>query len=229
MKKAQSQYQENLLHLSSTFSKILKQRFGKGPETCAVTYHSKRVTVYVRNFITPAEEVLVDSGQMNLAINFRNAVMDRVAKEFIREAMVSLDISLDSYYYDWDYENNTGVMLLQSSTDKYFNEASAIRGKIFNQIMFVSSEVHKVPKRLDLIRLNQNIVVVECKGIMLQVEKVLYQKGHLDILQERSREIKDRYLEYKNVFASIFERDVLSIYMAWDYAEDSCYIFFYLQ
>ncbi|MGQ4667236.1 Na-translocating system protein MpsC family protein [Metabacillus halosaccharovorans] len=83
MKNTNSYYQEDLLLLSSTLSKILKRRFGKGPEICSVTLHSNRIIAFIRKYITPAEEVLLKNDNVNLVYKFRSAVMEDVVDEFI--------------------------------------------------------------------------------------------------------------------------------------------------
>jgi uncharacterized protein YbcI len=227
MKHTDSTYQEDLLQLSSTLSKLLKRRFGKGPETCFVNFHSNRLIVFVRNYITPSEEVLIKSDKMSLAYNFRSAVMGTVFKEFAQEASSILNVTFDSFYGDWDYDTNTGILLLgNENNDNWSNKATElhINRRLFEQIVKVGSEVHKAPNRLELIRVNQSIYVVECNGIMLQIEKVLFEKGHFDILQERSREIKKSYVQHKEVFSQIVGRRIDGFYMIWDYKTDRCYV-----
>ena len=77
--------QENLFYLSSTYSKLLKRRFGKGPETCYIISKNSRLYVFMRNFMTPAEEVLVEKQELNLALQFRSTVINAVTKEFLPE------------------------------------------------------------------------------------------------------------------------------------------------
>ncbi|WP_216830158.1 Na-translocating system protein MpsC family protein [Alkalihalobacterium elongatum] len=224
--------QEDLLQLSSTLSKMLKQKFGKGPESCFVTNHSDGLTVYIRNFITPAEEVLIESNQMNLAYNFRHAVIERVFKEFSKEVVTTLGLTLTHYYNDWDYHNNTGIMLLKDVSREGFPEMasySRLKSKLLEKISYISAELHKVPSDIRVIKLNQNMYAVECQETLLHIEKVLYKKNCMEILQERSREIKQSYINKRALFTEVFGRGVEAVFMTWDYENNCNYIFFYLQ
>ncbi len=232
MKNINTPYQEDLLQLSSNLSKLLKRRFGKGPESCFVTLNSNRLAVYLRNYITPAEEVLIENKNVHLAKRFRSAVMDHVFLEFAPEASSILQITLDTFNHDWDYETNTGILLLEGkNSNKWVGSAfeTSLKESLFEEIIRISAEVHKVPQSIEMIKLNQNIVAVESKGIMLQIENILVEKGHLDLLQEQTIEIKNIYLNQKSVFTKIFGRKVESIFISWDYKNDRSYIFFCLK
>jgi uncharacterized protein YbcI len=111
--------QENLVYLSSTFSKLLKRRFGKGPEACNVFIKGNRFYVYMRNFITPAEVVLMNQGQLELAHNFRSAVINSVTQEFIPEVLKTLGIPFDYFLHDWNYDKNTGILLLEQAQSNH--------------------------------------------------------------------------------------------------------------
>lgn len=232
MKKVNNYYQEDLLLLSSTLSKLLKQRFGKGPETCYVTLHSNRLVIFIKKYRTPAEDVLLKNNNVSLLQRFRSAVMEEVFFEFSKEAHDCLGISFDSYYEDWNFERNTGIMILENSESKKWSETTVpptLKEKLFNGIISVSEEIYKVPSRVEIIRMNQNMYAVECRGSLIQIEKVLYCKGHIELLHERSNDIKNSFIKQKEVFESIFSTVIEDIFMIWDYKDDTSYIFFYLQ
>jgi uncharacterized protein YbcI len=233
MKNTNSYYQEDLLHLSSTLSKMLKQRFGKGPETCYVTLHSNRLIVFIRKYITPAEDVLLKNQNVELVQKFRSAVMQEVFSEFSKVASDCLGISFDSYYDDWNFDKNTGIMILENRHSRDWHDSTLIsamiKEKLFEGIISVSKEVYRAPNRIELIKINQSMYVVECQGSLIQIEKVLYRKGYSDLLFERSNEIKQSYIEKMGEFTSVFGTKVEDFFMIWDYKDDRNYIFFYLQ
>lgn len=233
MLRSGNKQQEDLLQLGSTLSKKLKQRFGKGPESCFVTLHMGKLTVIIRNFITPAEEVLINIGEMNLAYNFRTILMNHIANELItHEAFKVLNFNNGSFLQDWDFETNTAILLfeeeslsknLDNKNNPYFYE------KMTDQIKYVSSELHKAPHSLDIMKISPSLLAVECQGVMLEIENVLHKKGHQDLLQERSRGIKKRFQNKKDLFAKIIGKEIEGIYILWDYKKDRNFIIFYLQ
>jgi len=231
MKNTNSYYQEDLLLLSSTLSKILKRRFGKGPEMCSVTLHSNRIIAFVRKYITPAEEVLLKNDNVNLVYKFRSAVMEDVVDEFIGEVKDSLGMSFDSYFEDWNFNRNTGMLIVENSHSRNWMNTDihpALKEKLFEGISVVKNEIYKAPTSMEIIKINQNMYAVECRDTLIRMEKILYNKGYFGLLQERSNDIKNSYFFHKGKFDSIFETRVEDIFLFWDYKNDRSYMFFYL-
>ncbi|WP_226528611.1 Na-translocating system protein MpsC family protein [Metabacillus niabensis] len=231
MKNTNSYYQEDLLLLSSTLSKILKRRFGKGPEMCFVTLHSNRIIVFIRKYITPAEEVLLKNDNVNLVYKFRSAVMEDVVDEFIGKVKDSLGMSFDSYFEDWNFNRNTGMLILENSQSRNWINTDihpAIKEKLFQGISEVHNDIYKAPTSMEIVKINQNMYAVECRNTLIQMEKILYNKGYFGLLQERSNDIKNSYFLHKGKFDSIFDTKVEDIFLFWDYKNDRNYMFFYL-
>ncbi|MFA9560414.1 Na-translocating system protein MpsC family protein [Evansella sp. AB-rgal1] len=224
-------HQKDLLQLSSTLSKMLKRTFGKGPEACFVTNQSSRLTVYIKNFTTPSEVVMIESNQVSLAYSFRNAVVAKVINDFRLEAEDVLGVSFTLNHSDWDYGNNTGLIIFENSDNELgkMMRNETLRTKLSDAINYVGSNVNKAPDHLEVTRLNQNIYAVDCEGMMLQIEKVLYEKEYYDLLHEHSRGIKESFIKRKSVFEEVFDREVLGLFMTWDYKYDRNSIYFYLQ
>lgn len=226
--------QEYLSLLTSVLSKLMKQGFGKGPENCYISMRSELLTVYLRNFITPAEEVLIACNKMNLNNQFRHAVMDKVCQEFAQEARSLINLDLDAFYSDWDYGSNTGIILMENrnaggNPTETGEIGQYIQEKLFEQITQLCVTAHKAPRKLTLIKLDQNIFVVECSGVIQHIENVLFNKGCWDLLYEHASEIKKNFIQHKNAFREVFGRIVEGMYMAWDYPNDRSFIFFYLK
>ncbi|WP_158638639.1 Na-translocating system protein MpsC family protein [Metabacillus litoralis] len=231
MKKIDRYYQEELLLLSSTLSKLLKRRFGKGPEACSLTFHSNKIIVHIRNFITPAEDVLVNNDQLRLAHLFRTSVMETVFREFADEATNVLGVTFDSYFDDWNYEENSGMLLLENMSSLSWEETQLnpiLKDKIFDTMIQICAEIHKAPSKLEIVSINPNMYMIESQGILLQVEKILFSKGHLNIIQDRSFEIKDCYLEHKDRLQRVFETKINQMYLMWDYEKDRSLLFVHL-
>ncbi|MED4015776.1 Na-translocating system protein MpsC family protein [Sutcliffiella cohnii] len=223
--------QDTLLQLSSTMSKMLKKRFGKGPETCFAIIHSNRLIIYVRKFMTPAEEVLLSRGKKKLAIAFRSEVMEQVFAEYLDVASLATGINFDSYFSDWDFTSNSGLIIFEITHKLGWYDSignTYEKEQIIQSIKNVSSRLHKYPSNMEVIKLSQNLLAIECNGVLLQVEDLLFDKGHLDILHERAIEIKRKYYNQKEYLEEQLGRQIGSIFIISDYIKDRKYIIFYL-
>jgi uncharacterized protein YbcI len=219
--------QENLLYLSSTFSKLLKRRFGKGPESCNVTLKGSRFYVYMRNFITPAEEVLMNQGQAELAHNFRSAVIHSVAQEFIPEVSMALGISFNYFFHDWNYDKNTGILLFDNGESNHEEKIdNSLQTSLFHLIENVGSYYHKKPASMKIVKFTQNICAIESKEVLLPLERFVYEKGNVDLLLHQAWNIKEGYWRNKEQFESLFSRLIEDMFIMWDYKYNRNYLIF---
>lgn len=215
-----------MTNLSSTFSKLLKRRFGKGPETCHVILKGNRFYVYMRNFITPAEEVMMNNDQMELALHFRTAVINSVIEEFIPELEDVLGISFDYFYHDWNYDKNTGILLFDHDQNNEEKVVIRYQSELFHLIENVGSHYHKKPSSIKIVKFTQNICAIESKEVILPLERLVYKKGNVDLLYHHACEIKDGYWKNKEKFENLFNRLIEDIFIMWDYKNNKHYLVF---
>jgi uncharacterized protein YbcI len=215
------------VYLSSTFSKLLKRRFGKGPETCNVFLKGNRFYVYMRNFITPAEEVLLKQDKLELAVNFRSSIINAVTEEYLPQVSKVLGVSFDYFYHDWNYDKNTGILLLDhTQSDHEENIESSLERNLFILIENVGSSYYKKPAFLKVVKFTQNICAIESKEVLLPLEKLVYEKGNVELLLHHSWEIKKGYWENKGQFEVLFNRLIEDMFMMWDYKNNRNYLVF---
>ncbi|QOR67247.1 DUF2294 family protein [Cytobacillus suaedae] len=226
-----SEFREDLAYLSSSLSKRLKQKFGKGPETCFASLKDDMLSIHIKKFITPAEEVLIESENNSLTLKFRSVIMQAILNDFISEVMSEYQIEIETAFHDWNYENNSGMILFKINQpvnieDEYPFFAG---NRVIQTLQHVSSNIHKVPTNCKVIRLNANLYVIECQEIMLDIEKVLYKKGYEEILIERSKEIRNSYTQHIPLFEEALGRRIESLFIMWDYENDNGYVLFSLN
>ncbi|WEG12874.1 Na-translocating system protein MpsC family protein [Pullulanibacillus sp. KACC 23026] len=223
--------QQDLLKLSSSVSKIIKRYFGKGPSNCYATFYEARLTIYINKFATPAETVLVQNNKIAIAHSFRMAVMEHVAEE-IKDKVDSLfGVRFDSQYSDWDFELDSGIIMMEKCSSKkaFQNVEMPLLANLKKQINQVSALVHKTPTNISVFKVSPKLYGVKCEGVMYQIEKTLYEKGHLDILHQCSIEIKKNYQKHLDSFEKVFGRTIEGLFIIWDYKNEENYIFFSLQ
>ncbi|MCM3585455.1 DUF2294 domain-containing protein [Mesobacillus maritimus] len=222
-----STIQDGMLYLSSKFSKTLKSRFGKGPETCYVTFVENKLFIYINHFMTPAEEVLVENHQGELANRFRRSVMDVICKEFIHDASNLVNVELQYALHDWNYDTNKGIVIMESAgvSSKEFGYSS-FENKLSKLFAQIASRVHKVPDEMKIVKINQNVCVFECTGVMLSLDRYLYENGQTNLLHDHTHELKKALSEYKPHFEAIFTRELEDFFIIWEYEKDKSYVIF---
>jgi len=218
--------QEDLQSLSSSFSKVIKRGFGKGPESCFAVLKANRLYVYIRNFMTPAEEILKEKREYNLVTKFRSSVIAALSKELLQEASQTLGISFESFYQDWNHNTNSGILLLVNNNNPEVKIDDNFDRKLSQLIRMVGSQLHKIPSELKVVKYTQNICAIELKGIMLPLEFLLVETGQSDLLLRHERDIKKGYYQHKQLFEDLFNRSIEDLFMMWDHQNSRSYLIF---
>lgn len=218
--------QLDLLSLSSTFSKTFKKRFGKGPGSCQALFNKGRLYISIRNFMTPAEEVLIANNEYNLAIKFRAVVIKTVIKEFIENTSPLLNGEFKNAYHDWNYQSNTGFVLLEHSDLDEEEPLSLTGDQLLEAIEGIGLHLHKRPEKLRKVLSTQSLCVIEVTGVQTPMETLLYKNGSTTLLQRHLEEIKSGYLEHKGRLESIFCNFIEDIFLMGDYKRNKYIIVF---
>jgi uncharacterized protein YbcI len=219
--------QDDLHALSSSFSKLLKRGFGKGPETCFAVFKGNKLYVNIRNFMTPAEEILLADHRDNLTIEFRTSVIRSLSIDLLQESSRLLGIQFQSFYQDWNYDTNSGLLLLVSND---FKQEVKLEDKVgdgvYKLIRSIGSSYHKIPTVLRTVPSPSNFFAVESKGVLLPLESLIYERGQTDLLFTHARKIKKGYWKHKGLFEEVFNRSIEDIFILWDYIGNKKYIIF---
>lgn len=181
----------------------------------------------MRNFITPAEEVLIKQKKVELAMDFRSAIIDAVTEEYLPEVSKVLGISFDSFFHDWNYDRNTGILLLDNSqSDHEENIDNSFESNLFTLIESVRSSYYKKPASLKVVKFTQNICAIESKEVLLPLERIVYEKGNVELLLHQAWEIKKGYWRNKELFECLFNRMIEDMFIMWDYKKNRNYLVF---
>ncbi|MBP3952437.1 Na-translocating system protein MpsC family protein [Bacillus suaedae] len=222
---------QELLLISSYISKQLKQKFGKGPETCYSIIKENVMAVRVQQFRTPAEDVLLHKNELGLALKFRSVIMKAIFEELKQEIYRITGFKAVTFFHDWNYESNIGLILLFDDPTPVMNSKfeSKEDSLLCEQVQIVSSRVHKTPSDVNLLKMNSSLYIFESKDVMIRTEHLLHEKGFSDILFERSRDIQQRFNHYRGEFELIINKSISDICIMWDYKNNKSYSVFWLK
>ncbi|KAA0544927.1 DUF2294 family protein [Bacillus sp. BGMRC 2118] len=220
--------QEELIALSSSISKTLKRAFGKGPETCYTVKKGNRIYVFVRNFMTPAEEILVNNQETVLVSRFRSAVISSISKDVFEKVSKGLNVTISSLSHDWNYHTNTGLMIMEVDHTVDFEDYTVVgfRKELLQLFQSIGSEMHKVPYDLKIVKYSQNICSIELNSLMFPLVFLLFKNGNVDLLISHSQEIKNEYMKQSKLFEEVFNRSIEDLFITWDFHHNKSYFVF---
>ncbi|GAA0357565.1 hypothetical protein GCM10008968_11570 [Bacillus horti] len=149
---------------------------------------------------------------------------------------VTFDIEVGSFYHDWNFPNNSGVIIaaLQHDEQRFVQETrgeeeSVDIEKLEAEVNRISGLVQKVPNETTVHRISPTIYVVLRIGILIPIEKALIAKGFEKELLFTKDELEKAHFHRSGQFEQIFRRQVNDIFVDWNLKEDKGLMCFVLK
>lgn len=224
----ESPIHKQTVELSSYISKILRDYFGKGPESVHVSLGKTFIIVYIRNFLSPTEKVLMEQKQDASVQHTRDLVMQILIPEIKAYIKIVTGMEIRECYYDWGLHNKsamfTGICTDPTSIDYPIYEEFTGKEELINEIINLSSESEKKPEEIYACRLNPRSIIIIRNGILVRIEKQLIRQGMQEQLKLAKRTLEKGLLHNNNHFEGILDTNVIDIFVDWDFDLDKSVI-----
>ncbi|KKI89110.1 hypothetical protein WQ54_28220 [Bacillus sp. SA1-12] len=214
--------QEQLNYISGYTSKLLRKKFGRGPQSCQSIANKWHLVIVIRGFLSPMEEVLLSKGQNNLIDLTRTTIISSVLEELKGVIQVTLEAEIEGCYHDWNLSTNSGLLMFTLNNPVVdMNEVIQLDANgIKAEVSRVSSLVQKVPEHIELYPLSSQIFLVERKGILIPIERALIMKGFIQELRMTKDELEKRYFYNEGKFEELFNINIKEIFIDWNLKDD---------
>ncbi|WP_409254162.1 Na-translocating system protein MpsC family protein [Bacillus sp. SCS-153A] len=219
--------------LANNFGKLLRDKFGKGPEAVHVTISAPYVLVYIKGFISAMEEVLLEQGQELTVKTTREYLMKSIDPEIKGQIKAITDLEIQHIYYDWNLSNQSGVFVavgpeLASDTEDDRTQYSG-KEEVHQEIISISRRAEKAPTEVFSYRLSDRSLIVIRKGILVPIEKQLISLGFDEKLRVAKRQLEGDLLLNSTHFAAILNSEVQDVFVDWDFELDNSIISFIIK
>ncbi|MDG5787479.1 Na-translocating system protein MpsC family protein [Evansella sp. AB-P1] len=223
--------QEKISYLSSFTSKLLRQKFGRGPESCSATLCKNHLVFYIRGFISPMEEVLLQKGQSSYVDHAREIIIQHVLNELKGAVEVTLDVEVEEYFHDWNFNNNSGtiILVLENELQTMYPKPQYDIVRLEDEVKRVTAIVQKLPDKVFTYPISENILLIQRIGILVPIEKALIAKGYEDELKLTKDDLEKSYFHRDVNFETIFPTPLLDLFIDWDFKEDKSMMCFILK
>jgi uncharacterized protein YbcI len=219
--------------LASHLGRLLRDAFGKGPQSIFVSIHRPFVVVYLRNFLSPTEKILLEQDQVFLVQNTRDHVMKSLIPEMKAYLQLIMGIHIREFYYDWGLHNHSGVFVGIEADENHpvpsLQEEYIGQMELHREIEHISQMVQKKPEELYSCLLNERTLVVVRNGILINIEKELIRLGNEETLKLAKRNLEKRHLHNNNRFERFLNTRVIDIFVDWDFQLDKSVFVFILN
>ncbi|MBM7683756.1 uncharacterized protein YbcI [Pullulanibacillus pueri] len=213
-----------LLHtkIASYIGRTLRDHFGKGPESVYVSLGHSIITIYLKNFMTPMERILLDQQQETTVLEMRSILMENLIPEIRAHIKVSTSMDIKEFYYDWNLENRTGMLVgIFKEHEVQSNEAYSKKELLHQKIMEFTHKVHRRPQEIESFLINSRTLIIIKKGVLIELERELIKMGFKKVLLNAKKKItKNVHDRSVTFFENLLEREISEIFIDWNFEED---------
>ncbi|TVX97894.1 Na-translocating system protein MpsC family protein [Paenibacillus cremeus] len=219
--------------IASHIGKLLRDTFGKGPQYIYASIHYPFIVIYLRNFITPTEKILLKQGQISSVRQIRDLVMKSLIPEIKAFLLLMTGIELVEFYYDWELYRHSGVFvgrqledlpLILESQERYEG-----KGKLHRELEIISQCVQKRPDQLSSYMLNKRTLLVVRSGILIEISRELIRLGDEDSLRKALNNLEKNDLRNNSQFQKILGTTIEDVFVDWNFQLDRSVIVFILR
>lgn len=219
--------------ISSYVGKLLRDNFGRDPESVFVSIKKVFITVYFRNFLSPMEQVLIDQNQNNIVNHLRIKIFNSLIPEIKLYIEMLTENTIQEFYYDWSLDNKSGMLTFLCShafgtSDDHIENYYGKEG-LEAEMIKLSHYSQRAPDKINSYELNPRTILVVREGIMVRLEKELVRRGHQDILRTVKKEMEKTYLHNNIDLELILNKSIIDSFTAWDFQLDKSIFLFILN
>ncbi|MBP2001941.1 uncharacterized protein YbcI [Paenibacillus shirakamiensis] len=223
----QLQGQQTNQVIASFIGKLLREHFGKGPESVIVSAQDRYATVLLKNFLTSSERVLLSQNQDLIIHQMRAAIMKNVIPELSEYIRGTTDITPEAIYYDWNLSNKTGMLIIVFPT-RNIELASGTtflgQHELEQEVIRVSEQVQRAPRSIASYELNPRTLLIVRTGVLTELEQELIHMELGDLLKSVKRNLEKGLLVNGVSAEHALRRPLLECFIDWDYVQDTSMI-----
>lgn len=230
--RADMMFQEELKKISSYVSKLLRQKFGRGPEACFASAQGRFLAITIRGFLSPMEEVLLQNDREDSVDRTRSIIVASMLPEIKGVISVSLGSEASQFYQDWNYTNNAGVILAVFEEElsplnqtNLHMDLEAFRDEVDR----ISGYIQKVPDKTEVFPITSKLAVAIRKGILVPIEKALLARGFETELRSAKDELEKRHFQQSVVFEKLLGGKLENVFVDWNFHLDESMVCFQLK
>lgn len=220
-------------HIAGYISKLLRDHFGKGPESVTVAIGGKYIIVHLRSFLTSSERLLLAQEHEMIIHQMRDKLMQIMIPDMARYIESVTGIKPQHFYYDWALQNKSGVLVavcpepVPDAPDVQTSYEG--REEIEQAVVSLGDRSEKVPEDIHSFEVYPRTILIVRKGILIRIEKEFIRLGHGELLKAVKRNLERNYLRHPNRLEEILNRKISDFFVDYHYESDRSMVVIMMQ
>lgn len=223
---------QSQIEIASHIGRLLREAFGKGPQSIFVNIRRPFIVIYLRNFLSPTEKILLEQDQVFAIQHTRDLVMKSLVPEIKAYLLLLAGMNIQEFYYDWGLHNQSGIVVGIENDDSLLaaksEEDYTGKEELHREIEQLSHQIQKKPNEIYSFKINERTLLVIRKGFLISIGKELIRLGFEENWKLAERNLTRRYLQNNNRFPKILNADKIDAFTDWNFYLDKSVIVFIL-
>ena len=217
------------MEIGSYISALLRNYFGKGPNSLYVTIKPPFFTIHFRGLITPTEKVLIKQKKWRHVLEIRDLLMIDLKEEIRKELWKIAKLEVNELYADWNMEMKSGLIIgiiNSETTAQDFNwPAELVEQEFQNELIKASLKAEKNPGRREVYWLNDRTILVKRSEVLVPIEKELIKKGYEKELMIAKKQLESKIFQEVQLETTL-QRKITEHFFFWNFEQDGGYVVF---
>lgn len=222
--------------LKGQVNTILRDHFGKGPNSMHVQWAPPFITLYLQEFLAPIERTLWAKQGPRGIEQLRHEMMDELLAPICTVIEAETTYSLKEFYYDWDLHKDIpsngmlwGIIDIDTENENMSPWPGELNKElVIEQITNISKQIDKEPEEVHVYWLGSHELVIEQVDILLGIEHELIKNSHEKILKTEKTALEKK-LFVKSILEKLLKRTIQDVFVDWNFQKNKEYMIIRLQ
>ncbi|KIL51134.1 Na-translocating system protein MpsC family protein [Jeotgalibacillus campisalis] len=212
--------------ISFFIDEFFEKHFGEKPGKLSVISHSQSIVIHLEDFLLASEKILFKQGNSKQVLETRDFMIFTLKSEILQELEKITDLHFSELYADWNLEKGSGMLLAVTDSSQKADPLpwpSDVDEETVREIFLINSiYTEKKPDSIHYYWLNDQYLLIERSGILVDIEKELIKNGSEEQLRLAKRPMEHRIFKLFNIVGSL-NRAVIELFADWDFHKDKGY------
>jgi len=218
--------------IAQFISRGMKEQFDATLSSVAVMIKKPFLVIHLNGFLLPTEEFLLQHGKVKELMETRDLLLNGWKPEIRKALETTIGEPIEEIYMDWNLENRTGLLMavMQDQREQEIDEFPDNKAKkaLRERVDAISQKTEKIPEWTEFYWLDDRTIMVERRGIMVDIEKELIKNGSTEELRLAKRPLEHRLMDDLNTEA-ILNKQVKELFVDWNFEDDKAYMVLILE
>lgn len=213
-------------------SSFLDHHVGERPQSVNAVMRRPFIVVHLIGFLLSSEKFLLKREETKRVAETRDVMLKGIKLELSEGLAKITGIGVKEIYADWNFEKESGLLLITLDTEM---DSTALafpedvdKEAFHERIIGISKKTQKKPDVIESYWLNGHTILVERRGIMVDIEIELIKNGVIEELRLAKRPLEHRIMEFFKL-EPVLKQGISELFVDWNFEEDKSFMVFILE